>query len=428
MLAVFCTSGFGQNGVGRASAPAVVPAPAATAPAPAAATGESPEGTPPPPAGTAPSENALEGDDAASNAPAGNPLPNLPPNLVRVPIRDITSIEGIRDNLLVGYGLVVGLSGTGDRQQTLFTTQTLANVLQKMGVQVPPQQMLVNNVAAVFVTATLPPFSRPGMRIDVTASSTGDARSLSGGTLLLTPLKGPDGITYAEAQGSLTVGGFSAGTRGNSVQVNQTNVGLIMAGGIVERDTAVDLDHFTKLSFLLRDPDFYTAREVARAINRNAGAEIAKVIDSRRIDVIPPHTANSSIPDFLATVENLDVMVNPPARVVVDERTGTVVIGNNVKLGPISIVHGNVAVEISTHYAVSQPGPLSGNNAKTVVVPQTTVKTQQNPAAHLALPAGSTVEQLVEGLQQLGATPSDIVGILQAIKAAGALQAKLEVI
>jgi flagellar P-ring protein precursor FlgI len=208
--------------------------------------------------------------------------------------------------------------------------------------------------------------------------------------------------------------------------VNQTNVGLIPAGGIVERDTAVDLSHFTKLSFLLRDPDFSTARSVADAINRNTGSPVARVIDSRRIDVVPPQ--NGDIPDFLATVENLQVMVNPPARVVIDERTGTVVVGNNVKLGPISIVHGDLAVEISTKYQVSQPGPFSGNNAQTVVVPQTTVNTQESPAAHLSLAAGSSVEQLVEGLQQLGATPRDIVGILQAIKASGALQAQLEVI
>lgn len=384
------------------------------------------------PGGTVAQPAQIPATAPAAPAPAGpaaalQPTPsNAVMNLVQVPIRDITSIEGIRDNLLVGYGLVVGLSGTGDRQQTIFTTQTLANVLQKMGVQVPPQQMLVNNVAAVFVTATLPPFARPGMRIAVTVSSTGDARSLSGGTLLLTPLEGPDGQTYAEAQGPLTVGGFNAGTAGNSVSVNQTNVGIIPSGGIVERDTAVDLSHFTKLSFLLRDPDFSTARSVADAINRNVGSSVARVIDSRRIDVLPPR--NGDIPDFLATVENLSVMVNPPARVIIDERTGTVVVGNNVKLGPVSIVHGDLAVEISTKYAVSQPAPFSGNNAQTVVVPQTTVNTQESQMSHLSLAAGSSVEQLVEGLQQLGATPRDIVGILQAIKASGALQAQLEVI
>lgn len=400
----------GQAGSATTTGPAGTAAPAAQLPSPA-------------PAASAP--QPASGQTVASSTPA--PVaPNVPGGLVQVPIRDITSIEGIRDNLLVGYGLVVGLSGTGDRQQTLFTTQTLANVLQKMGVQVAPQQMLVNNVAAVFVTATLPPFARPGMRIAVTVSSTGDARSLAGGTLLLTPLKGPDGQTYAEAQGPLTVGGFNAGTAGNSVSVNQTNVGIIPSGGIVERDTAVDLSQFTKLSFLLRDPDFSTARSIAETINRNVGSPVARVIDSRRIDVVPPR--NGDIPDFLATIENLSVMVNPPARVVIDERTGTVVVGNNVKLGPISIVHGDLAVEISTKYAVSQPGAFSGNNAQTVVVPQTTVNTQESQVSHLSLAAGSSVEQLVEGLQQLGATPRDIVGILQAIKASGALQAQLEVI
>lgn len=389
-------------------------------------TATNPGGNPYLPAAAAPTNATAPAPAQPQGAQAAASAPNSNSNLVQVPIRDITSIEGIRDNLLVGYGLVVGLSGTGDRQQTLFTTQTLANVLQKMGVSVAPQQMLVNNVAAVFVTATLPPFARPGMRIAVTVSSTGDARSLAGGTLLLTPLKGPDGLTYAEAQGPLTVGGFNAGTRGNSVSVNQTNVGIIPSGGIVERDTAVDLGRFTKLSFLLRDPDFSTAHSVADAINQSVGSPVARAIDSRRIDVTPP--SNGDVPDFLASIENLTVTVNPPARVVIDERTGTVVVGNNVKLGPISIVHGDLAVEISTKFAVSQPEPFSGNNAQTVVVPQTTVNTQESPAAHLALPAGSSVEQLVEGLQQLGATPRDIVGILQAIKAAGALQAQLDVI
>src|SRR6185312_5036675 len=246
-------------------------------------------------------------------------VPVLGPAPMNVPISDITTVAGVRDNLLVGYGLVVGLQGTGDRQQTLFTTQTLGNVLQKMGVQIPPAQVMVNNVAAVFVTATLPPFARPGMRIDVTVSSTGDARSLAGGLLLLSPLHGPDGDVYVEAQGPLTVGGFSASGGQSRVQVNQTNVGIIPAGGIVERDTAVDLRQLKQLSLLLREPDFITAQAVASAINQTLGpsygrASLARAVDSREIDVQWPPDL-TAIPRFLAQVEAIPVAVTPPARV-----------------------------------------------------------------------------------------------------------------
>ncbi|HUX65971.1 MAG TPA: flagellar basal body P-ring protein FlgI [Terriglobales bacterium] len=350
------------------------------------------------------------------------------PDVLQVPISNITSVEGVRDNLLVGYGLVVGLNGTGDHLQTQFTTQTLSNVLQKMGVSVSPTQMLVYNVAAVFVTATLPPFARPGMHIDVTVSSTGDARSLAGGLLLLSALHGPDGTIYAEAQGPLTVGGYTAGNAQSNVTVNQTNVGIIPSGGIVERDTAVNLHQLKQLSLLLREPDFVTAEAMATAINQKLGKGAsgpAHAVDSREVDVAWPGTASYS--DFLAQIEALTVPVIPPARVVVDERTGTIVIGNNVQLGPVSILHGNLAIEVTTTLTASQPSALS-TGGKTVVLPQTTVKAQDNPAAKLTLQPGATVQDLVNGLQSIGATARDIVGILRAIKAAGALEAQLEVI
>ncbi len=361
---------------------------------------------------------------------------------LQVPIGDITSIEGVRDNLLIGYGLVVGLNGTGDHQQTLFTTQTLSNILEKMGVQVPPQQMLVYNVAAVFVTATLPPFAQPGMHIDVTVSATGDARSLQGGLLLLSALHGPDGQIYAEAQGPLTVGGYSAGNMLSSIRVNQTNVGIIPNGGIVERDTSVSLDQLKQLSLLLRQPSFITAEAVATAINRSVGAAPpaavpaaarpgaaagpAQVIDSRRIDVAWP-SDRSAIPAFVAQIEALKVPVTPPARVVVDERTGTIVIGSNVQLGPVSIMHGNLAIQVTTTLTASQPTPFS-QGGQTAVIPNTTVKANESPAAKLTLQPGATVQDLVNGLQSIGATARDIVSILRAIKAAGALEAQLEVI
>ncbi|HVB40286.1 MAG TPA: flagellar basal body P-ring protein FlgI [Terriglobales bacterium] len=353
-------------------------------------------------------------------------LAAMSPDVVRVPISNITTIAGVRDNLLVGYGLVVGLQGTGDRSQTLFTTQTLGNVLQKMGVTIPPTQVMVDNVAAVFVTATLPPFARPGMRIDVTVSSTGDARSLAGGLLLMSSLHGPDGTVYAEAQGPLTIGGFSAGGGGNQVQVNQTNVGIIPAGGIVERDTAVALSQLQQLSLLLRDPNFVTAQAVAAAIDQGVPGAVSRVVDSREVDVAWP-ADRAQIPEFIASIEALTVPVTPPARVVIDERTGTIVIGNEVALGPVSILHGNLSIQISTTYAVSQAYPQA-QGGKTVVVPKTTVKANDSAAAKITLAPGATVQDLVNGLQAIGASARDIVSILRAIKAAGALEAQLVVI
>jgi flagellar P-ring protein precursor FlgI len=342
-------------------------------------------------------------------------------------IRDITSIEGVRENPVIGYGMVVGLKGTGDRQQTIFTTQTLANMLQRMGVQVPPTTVRVNNVAAVFVTANLPPFARPGTQVDVTVSSVGDARSLEGGLLLLTPLYAADGRIYAEAQGPLELGGYSAGTGGNAKQVNHPTVGRIPQGGLVERDTSVDLSKMTKLSLLLSNPNFTTAEEVAGAINREFGRTIASVTDSRRVEVdATPAAGAPDVPALLARVENLAVEVHRRARVVVNERTGTVVMGRDVRLGAVSILHGSLSIDISTQFTPSQPPPLS--QGETVVVPQPTVTTEEAPAQRIELTEGASVEQLVTGLQKIGATARDVISILQAIKAAGALDADLEVI
>jgi len=341
-------------------------------------------------------------------------------------IRDITSIEGVRENSLLGYGIVVGLRGTGDKQQTLFTTQTLANMLQRMGVQVPSGTIKVNNVAGVFVTATLPAFASPGTRLDVTVSSTGDAKSLEGGLLLLTPLYGPDGKIYGSAQGPLTLGGYSAGVTGNTKQLNHPTVGRIPAGGVVERDTSLDLNKLDKISLQLNDPNFSTAEEVAAAINREFGRAVALAIDSRRVDLNPASAAAPTLPALLARVENLPVEVRRQARVVVNERTGTVVMGKDVRLGAVSILHGNLSIEVTTEFTVSQPNPLS--KGETTVVPQPTVKAEETPARRVELNEGASVEQLVNGLQKIGATARDVISILQAIKAAGALDAELEVI
>ena len=344
----------------------------------------------------------------------------------KVLIRDITQIEGIRDNQLVGYGLVVGLNRSGDTQQTFFTVQTLANMLQRVGVQIAPGTVVVRNVAAVFVTATLPPFARAGEKLDVTVSSVGDAKSLQGGVLLLTALRATNGQVFAEAQGPLVVGGYSESANGNVKAVNQVTVGRIAEGATVERDAAVDLTQFRVVSLLLQNADFNTAREIADAVNREFGHAVASAIDSRRIDVNVAASGVTSVPVLIAHVQNLSVAVNPRAKVVVNERTGTIVIGGDVKLSPVSIMHGSLTVDIETTPIVSQPAPFSSGQTK--VVDQTTVAASEAPAQSIQLGAGASVDELIRGLHTIGATSRDIIGILEAIKAAGGLNAELEVI
>jgi flagellar P-ring protein precursor FlgI len=342
-------------------------------------------------------------------------------------VRDITTIEGIRENPLIGYGIVVGLKMTGDSQQTQFTTQTLANVLQRLGVQIPAASIQVRNVASVMVTASLPPFARPGTTLDVTVSSLGDAKSLEGGVLLLTSLHAADGRVYAEAQGPLTLGGYKAGGNGNSKEVNHVNVGRVPSGGIVERDTSIDLKHLKVLSLSLREPDFTAARDIANAINHEFGKDLAAALDSRHIDVNVDQTGVSSVPTLIAQVQNLTVAVHPPAKVVLNERMGTIVMGGDVKLSPVSVLHGDLSVEVTTTFLVSQPGPFS-KNGTTEVVPETELSAHDKPVRSFQLKEGASVEELITGLHTMGATARDIIAILQTIKAAGGLQAELEVI
>lgn len=347
--------------------------------------------------------------------------------LREVRLRDISTVEGVRDNMLIGYGLVVGLKRTGDSQQTQFSTQTLANILQRMGVQIPVASVQIRNVAAVFVTATLPPFARPGTRIDVTISSVGDAKSLEGGLLLLTPLRASDGQTYAAAQGPLVLAGYTAGAHGNTTTLNHPTVGRIPDGAIVERDTSVDLSHLTHIAMLLRDPDFGVARDAAAAINKEFGRIVAHAQDGSRIEVNGSGLMPDGISALLARIGEVSVAVPSIAKVVVNERTGTVVLGSDVSLGACSVLQGSLAVDITTTYQVSQPEPFSPNG-QTVVVPETSVQAKETPAQTVRLKEGATVEDLIKGLQAIGATSRDIVAILQAIKAAGALQAELEII
>jgi flagellar P-ring protein precursor FlgI len=344
----------------------------------------------------------------------------------KVMLRDVTQVEGVRDNQLVGYGLVIGLTRTGDTQQTYFTVQTLANSLSRMGVQIAPGVVVVKNVAAVFVSATLPPFARPGTKIDVTVSSVGDAKSLAGGVLLLTGLRAVNGMVYAEAQGALVIGGYSEGANGSSKSVNHMTVGRIAEGGVVERDAAVDLSRFKTVSLLLQNPDFTEAGDVADVINKDFGKTVATALDSRRIDVDVAASGVASVPGLIARVQNLSIHFRPPAKVIVNERTGTIVMGGDVRLSPVSVIHGSLTIDIQTTHVVVQPAPMSSGKTETVTETKTTVT--DAPAQSIELQEGANVDELIRGLHAIGATSRDVISILQAIKAAGGLQADLEVI
>jgi flagellar P-ring protein precursor FlgI len=341
-------------------------------------------------------------------------------------LRDITQIEGVRDNQLVGYGLVVGLNRTGDTQQTYFTVQTLANSLSRLGVQISPSTVVVKNVAAVFVTATLPPFSRPGTKLDISVSSVGDAKSLAGGVLLMTPMRAPNGQVYAMAQGSLLLGGYAEGANGSSKTVNHATVGRIADGAVVERDAAVDLSHFKTVSLLLQNPDFTAARDVADVINKDFGKTVATTLDSRRIDIDVVASGITSVPILISRVQNLSIPFHSPAKVIVNERTGTVVMGGDVRLSPVSVIHGSLTIDVTTTHSVVQPAPFT--NGKPEVVTETTLAVKDQPAQSIQLEEGANVDKLIRGLHAIGATSRDVISILQAIKAAGGLQADLEVI
>ena len=344
-----------------------------------------------------------------------------------VQLRDVTEVEGVRDNQLVGYGLVVGLRGTGDRQQTFFTVQTLANAMKRMGVQIAPGQVVVKNVAAVFITATLPPFSRPGMKLDITVSSVGDAKSLEGGVLLMTSLRGPDGQVYAEAQGPLALGGYSEGAVGNLRAVNHPTVGRIPEGAIVERESQVDLSRFTTVSLLLRSPDFTAARDMAEAINQDFRHTIATTLDNRTVRIDVAESGMGSVPLLISRVQGLSIHFHSPAKVIINERTGTIVMGGNVTLSPVSVLHGSLSIEVETTYTVSQPLPYTSGGT-TQPVANTAVAVKDLPAQSIRLENGANVDDLIRGLHAIGATSHDIVAILQAIKASGGLQADLELI
>jgi len=340
-------------------------------------------------------------------------------------LKDLASFEGMRDNQLVGYGLVVGLAGTGDRRQAVFAAQSLTNLLQRMGVSVDPGALTVKNTAAVMVTATLPPFAQPGTRIDVTAAALGDAPNLQGGLLVLTSLRGANGQVYAVAQGAVVTGGFVAGKGGNSQTVNHPTVGRVPNGAIVERapPSVAPGDH---LKLQIKQADFTTAARVSAAINKRFTAQTAKAENSALVNVSVPEEFRGKPIEFMAELEVLTVEVDRAARVIVNERTGTVVMGKEVRISPVAILQGNLNVEIKTLLDVSQPAPLS--QGKTMVTPEVAVDAKEEKARNVVLKQGATIEELVRALTAIGSTARDVVAILQSLKAAGALEAELEVI
>jgi flagellar P-ring protein precursor FlgI len=370
----------------------------------------------------APAYAQLSPDALSRQAPIG---PVVAPNGA-ARLKDVVSLQGPSSAPLVGYGLVVGLNKTGDRRQTLFSTQTLANMLERFGIAVAAGELRIENVAAVVVTAELGPYAQTGARLDVTASSIGDARSLQGGTLLPTPLLGMDGRVAALAQGPLSIGGFSVGAGDNSVAVNHLTVGRVPGGAMVQvvRQTAVP--PLEQLALLLREPDFVSARRVADVINQELGAEAAVVRDAGTVTVAVPASYRTSVPSLIARLEPLAVTTDAVARVVINERTGTVVLGGDVRIGAAAVAHGNISVRISTQNTVSQPAPLS--QGRTTVAPQTQVDFEEGDARLVVLESGTTLADVVAAMNTLGATPRDVMAIMQALKASGALKAEIVIL
>jgi flagellar P-ring protein FlgI len=343
-------------------------------------------------------------------------------------LKDLVAVEGVRPNQLIGYGIVVGLAGKGDSQQTIFPYQSLANILERMGVAISPTAIRVKNTAAVMVTATLPPFAQPGMPIDSTVSSIGDASNLQGGILVLTSLRAADGAVYAIAQGPVVTGGFIAGRGATTQMVNHPTVGRIPNGAMVER-AAPSVEPKSTVRLQLRQSDFTTAARIAAALNRkfeNAAKPPAQAENAGLVSVAIPPDYSSRVTEFLAELENVSVEADGPARVVINERTGTIVLGKQVRIRPVAILHGNLNVEIQTTLTVSQPGSMA--QGSTEVVPQTNVAVKEEKARNVLLQEGATIEELVHALAAIGSTPRDIIAILQTLRSAGALDAEVEVI
>ncbi len=342
-----------------------------------------------------------------------------------VRIKDIANFSGMRDNQLVGYGLVVGLSGTGDKKDSTFTMQSMADMLEKMGVRVDRTQLKPKNVAAVMVTARMPVSAKPGTRLDVTVSSLGDATSLFGGVLLQTPLKGIDGKIYSIAQGPMALGGYNIEGAAASTQKNVATVGRIPGGAIVERGVPFEFNNQQKLSLAMYHADFSTTMQVVERLNASMGGQFAFARDASTVEIsIPPEFRGNLVP-LMASIENIEITPESAAKVVVDEKTGTIVLGRDVRISRVAVAHGNLQVTVSENLNVSQPGPFS--QGQTVVTPSTDINVNESNR-RLNLVEGATLQELVDGLNAIGATPRDLISILSALKAAGALHAVLEVI
>ncbi len=344
---------------------------------------------------------------------------------VDVRIKDIAAFEGVRDNQLIGYGIVVGLEGTGDTTQNAFTFQAMSNLLDKMGLNLAPSAFQMRNTAAVAVTAKLPPFARTGSAIDVTVSSIGSAKSIQGGILLITPLKGADGKIYAVGQGALSIGGYNIGQGGTNVRKNHSTVGRIPNGALVEREVGYNFASQRYFTLVMNQSDFTTTSRAVNAINKSFG-DVAAAVDSRTIKIVIPDKYNRQKVLMASMLENLVITPDGTAKVVVNERTGTIVFGENVKISKIAMAHGNITVSIKTGFDVSQPGPLAGG--ETVVTEDTTTQVTEEQARFTVIEQTPTISDVVKTLNTLGATPRDIIAILQAMKSSGALQAQLELI
>lgn len=367
-------------------------------------------------------------------------------------LKDISSFKGIRSNQLIGYGLAVGLNGTGDSSSTEFTIRSIINMLERMGVHVDrASQVKLKNVAAVMVTAMLPPFSRAGSRIDIHVSSAGDATSLAGGTLLLTPLKGADQQVYALAQGPIVTGGFAvSGASGSGVQKNHPTVGIISKGALVEKEILVALDGKQELTLALFQPDFTTADKVKETLNRFIGGSYSKCLDSGTIQIRIPETYQNRVAEWMASLEKLEVTPDMAAKVILNEKTGTIVLGENVRISTVAVAHGNLTIQIKERLNVSQPLPFAPSppsgagvvgvpprtgtgvivapGGATVVTPESSVTVKEEGGALMVISSGVSLGDVVRALNAIGATPRDLISILQSIKAVGALQADLEIL
>ncbi|MGH1399281.1 MAG: flagellar basal body P-ring protein FlgI [Alphaproteobacteria bacterium] len=343
-------------------------------------------------------------------------------------IKDIVNIESVRDNQLIGYGLVVGLNGTGDSlNNSPFTQRSLISMLERLGVSVLGENLNTGNVAAVMVTATLPPFTNQGSRIDISVSAMGDAESLLGGTLLVTPLMAADGEIYAIAQGEISISGFTAQGQGGTVTQNIPTSGRIAEGAIVEREIDFKLEDLKSVRLALKNPDFTTSRRIAQGINGFLNAGIAKAENSASVRMELPDGYDGTIVDLITDIEQLPVQPDQPARIVISERTGVIVMGSNVRISDVAIAQGNLTISVTETPQVSQPNPFA-EAGETVTVPRTDIAVNQGQGKLTALQTGVTLQDMVTGLNKLGIQPRDIITILQAVKAAGALQAEIEVI